>query len=257
MQDQRPSFESRPPLGDTPDVAARLGAVFGYAQVGRCLNGITHDINNALGAIMAYAELIMNDRRIDAESQRMLGEIIEGAKKCGALIAGCVEIARKGKPAIAEVDPLDIVHRVLQLRRHEMRLARIGLETRFEQPLTVIVADRARIHLALLCLIMNAQEALVEWPEDRLIRISVRPSDNGIAISIWNSSPPPPPELAARMFEPYVTTKGTEHPGLGLYIAREIAEAHGGDLVYAPDTGFTLRLPAKSPLYPQGCGPSM
>ena len=251
------SFESRPPLGGASDVTARMGAVFQYAQIGRCFNGITHDINNILGAIMAYAELILNNGHVDPESHRMLGEIIGGAKKCGALLAGLAKIARKAKPAIAEIDPLDIVHRVLQLRMYEMRLARIRLETRFEQPVTPIVADSARIDLALLCLIMNAQEALAECPEDRLIRISVRPIDNSIAISIWHSGPPAPPELAACMFEPYVTTKGAEHLGLGLCFSRKIAEDHGGSLSYAPDMGFTLRLPAKSPLPPQGDGPSV
>ncbi len=257
MEGQYTSIVSHPPWGGAPDATARMGVVFQYAQVGRCLNGIMHDVNNYLGAIMAYVELIMSDDQVGAESRRMLGEINHGAKKCGALIAGLAEIARKAKPAIAAVDPGDIVQRVLQLRAYEMRLARIRLETRFEQALTPIVADKAKLQIALLCLIMNAQEALAECPQDRVIRISVRPERDGIAFEVWDSGPPPPPEVAAHMFEPFVTTKGTEHFGLGLSFAREFAELHGGSLSYAPDTGFTLRLPAKSPLLPQGDGPSV
>lgn len=257
MEEKYLSTLSHPPLDAATDAIEEMDAVLRYAQVGRCLNGIMHDVNNYLGAIMAYAELILNDEQIGAESRRMLEEIVEGARKCEAVIAGLAEIARKAKPAIAAVDPVAIVQRVLHLCAHEMRHAGIRLKTRFEEISAPIVADRAKLQTALLCLVMNAQEALAACPQDRLIRVSIRPEDDGIAFEVWNSGPPPSPEMAAHMFEPFMTSKRMDHFCLGLSYAREVAELHGGSLSYAPYTGFTLRLPAKSPLPPQGDGPSV
>ncbi|NIA16623.1 MAG: sensor histidine kinase, partial [Nitrospiraceae bacterium] len=46
-----------------------------------------------------------------------------------------------------------------------------------------------------------------------------------------------------RIFEPFYTTKGSDHFGLGLSVARDAARLHKGDLVYNEERGFVMRLP--------------
>src|SRR5438128_2042681 len=76
---------------------------------------------------------------------------------------------------------------------------------------------------------------------------SVPRDDGGVEIAVADSGPGVPPELRARIFEPFFTTRprGT---GLGLAVARQIVEAHGGRIEVGERTGggarFTLRLPA-------------
>lgn len=227
-----------------PDAAARMNSIFRYAQVGRCVNGVTHDINNYLGAIMAYAELILLDEGINVEAQRMLGEIIEGASKCNALITALTAIARKDQSLESLVDPAGIAKRVLLLRAYDMRVKRIKLETRLEEPVPSIIGDAAKLQLALLYLVFNAEEAVAELPE-RLIRVSAYAMPGGVAAAVWNSGPPFSPEMQQQLFTPYATAKDAPHIGLGLCAAQEIATLHGGSVSYAPDTGFVLYLPLK------------
>jgi len=64
-------------------------------------------------------------------------------------------------------------------------------------------------------------------------------------VEIRDSGPGPPPEIAANLFEPFVTGKG-EGVGLGLAVARQIVEAHGGSIQWSREatiTCFRIELP--------------
>src|SRR3989475_10530241 len=79
------------------------------------------------------------------------------------------------------------------------------------------------------------------WVENG--RVCVAVADNGRGVS---------PDVMARLFRPFATTKGRRGTGLGLYISRQIAREAGGDLMLdsAPPGGarFVLSLPAAAPL---------
>ena len=60
----------------TPENYERLSEQFKHAQVGRCVNSVTHDVNNLLGAIMAYSELLSFDPGISEDGKTMAANII-------------------------------------------------------------------------------------------------------------------------------------------------------------------------------------
>jgi signal transduction histidine kinase len=108
-------------------------------------------------------------------------------------------------------------------------------------------ADAAQLGQVFLNLLTNAIEAA--GPGGRVeVRWGMANGTNAF-IEIRDSGPGPPPEVAARLFEPFVTGK-REGVGLGLAVARQVIETHGGTIRWmrAKDcTCFRIELPAVSP----------
>ena len=92
----------------------------------------------------------------------------------------------------------------------------------------------------------NACEALSAAPGDRLIAISTAERDGRVELAVGDNGPGLTADVAARLFEPFVTTK-PDGLGVGLAICRSIAERHGGRLTAVPAPGgglvMTLSLP--------------
>jgi len=93
-------------------------------------------------------------------------------------------------------------------------------------------------------------------PTDKPVTVAYRGTEAEVALSVHNKGPPIQSELLPHIFEPF--RQGTQGAstdrggvGLGLYIVREIVEAHGGSIrvqsTEAEGTTFTVRLPRCSP----------
>ena len=127
-----------------------------------------------------------------------------------------------------------------------------GVRTSLELDHTLppVLVDHVHIQQVVLNLVRNAVEAM-EQIERRELRIGTRavPEQGTVEIIVADTGPGIAPELADRLFQPFVTTKATGM-GLGLSICREIVEAHHGRLTTAPassgGTVFRVTLPIAS-----------
>jgi signal transduction histidine kinase len=103
-----------------------------------------------------------------------------------------------------------------------------------------ILGDAEELRQMLLNLAMNAVDAVSgqESPPKRIM-LALEPIDAGhCAVCVRDSGPGPPPEVSVRLFEPFVTGK-PEGTGLGLFVARQIAEDHGGTIRWQRCNGMT------------------
>lgn len=250
MSGQQPGNEGGVTAGfrdlDGSDIAT-LKTLYRYAQVGRCVSSVTHDVNNLLGAVLAYAELVQLDTNLSEESRRMLGEVMEAARRCSALVNNLTSVARKERNDISLLEPVTLMKHVLDLRRYDLKVGRISLEEHYDERVPSLVAVKARLEQAIIYLLNNAAET-VEHAEERRVRVSVRARDGRVDIEIWNSGPVAPESERETIFEPFHSTRGEGHLGLGLHLAREIARFHEGDLRYDAARGFVLELPHKNSL---------
>jgi signal transduction histidine kinase len=146
-----------------------------------------------------------------------------------------------------------VIHRCVQLVRHQLDLAGIELQLKLATDLPFVACDPAQMEQVFIALIMNAVDAMPDggtlWLEDQLARtddkteIEVRVRDDGTGIA---------PDVLPHIFEPFMTTK--EHgrgTGLGLAIARGIMERHNGrievETEFGRGTTFILTLPSQVP----------
>lgn len=103
-----------------------------------------------------------------------------------------------------------------------------------------ILVHRVQIEQVIVNLVRNAMDALevVDGSKAAAIRVSTGMAANGVTIvSISDSGPGIAPEVASRLFEPFVSTKGGMGMGVGLSICRTIVESHGGKIWADPAAG--------------------
>ena len=127
-----------------------------------------------------------------------------------------------------------------------------------------MLVDRIQIEQVLFNLMRNALEAMADGeapaggangagapPRHRELVVSATPADlHTVELAVADTGPGLVPEVAGRLFEPFVSTK-PEGMGVGLSICRSIVEAHGGRLWAEPNPGggtvFRFALPAGLP----------
>jgi signal transduction histidine kinase len=127
------------------------------------------------------------------------------------------------------------------------RLAHQRIDTVADVPSCLsVMADREMIRAAVLNLATNALDAM---PRGGRLVITSYIGHYGLELEVADSGPGLSDEVRRRAFEPFFTTKSAG-AGLGLAIVRDIAQAHGGDVVAknCPEGGaaFTLRVPVRA-----------
>jgi C4-dicarboxylate-specific signal transduction histidine kinase len=236
---------SGPPID--PGLRVRLSSVYRAGQVGRSVSSVAHDVNNYLGAIQAYAELIEQDPSLTDEARRMMGNIIKSVQKCSSLISALTAVARKEHPDVNVVFVPEFLEQTLDLKRHEFRSVHVGLELKCAEQLPSLVVDRPKLMMALLYLLANALEA-VEGVEKHRVAVTASTAGECLEIAVKDTAPEIPKTVREQMFDPFYSTKSEDHLGLGLTLAREAAQFHGGDLGYDGQRGFVMSLPLASRL---------
>ena len=108
-------------------------------------------------------------------------------------------------------------------------------------------ADEAQLNQVLINLMKNATEAM-DGLENPVLEVSVKRILNQLSIEIYNSGPAIPPEVLAKIFVPFYSTKA-EGSGIGLSLSRQIISNHDGHIVVESEEGkgttFKVILPVK------------
>jgi signal transduction histidine kinase len=215
------------------------------AAIGRIAAQITHEIRNPLSSISLNAEEL-GERA--PEARDLCDAIVREVDRLAAITEEYLRFARLPKPQMQRADLNDVVRDLLEFVRPELVAAGVSVEQRLSPQLPRVLADVAQLRQLLLNLIRNAKEAM---PGGGALRVSTRGGERAVEIEVRDTGPGIAPERLQRIFDPFFTTKerGT---GLGLAMAQEIAQEHGGQLTCesAPGAGtvFTLRVPAAQAL---------
>lgn len=226
------------------------------ASLGEALAGIAHEINNPLTAILCSAALLETEH-VSAAQRATLATITSEAERAAALIRSLLEFSRKETGRREIVDLHQLVDQVAELKRHQLKFARVLLlVSRDQAPCPVHVCPQ-QIKQVLLGLITNAEQALAGFRPDGLVHITVRPLADRVQVCVADNGPGIPAAAQRSIFDPFFTTKPPgEGTGLGLSVAHSIVEAHGGriQLLDSSPAGATFEL--QLPLVPAGALPA-
>jgi len=216
--------------------------------LGRLGAGMAHQLRNAItGARMA---LDLHGAELPADSNReSLSVATVQLTLMEAYLRRFLTLGRGESPAWRTVDLVAVIHEILPLvepicRHHAIRIA-------WTPPGSSphLLGDVEALRQLLLNLVMNAIEAVQPLPVDsRAIAIELATRENEVIVRVIDAGPGPAAAMMAKLFEPFATDK-PDGTGLGLAVAQEIAQAHGGEIRCQRADGrtcFEVRLAANS-----------
>jgi PAS domain S-box-containing protein len=210
------------------------------------LAALGHDLRSPLGGITLGASTLLRSESLPAAARKTVSRIASSSERMARLIDQLLEFARRraGEPMRLErrgVDLIELWHQVLD-------------EIALSEP------DRSLI-------LENEGGTFGEWDPDRMVQlfqnlawnavqygdatqpVTIRLSSEGdrVVIEVHNRGTPIPPDLFPVLFDPFRRGRRGRGLGLGLYIARQIVEAHGGAIEVESSaesgTRFRVKLP--------------
>lgn len=197
------------------------------AALGRLTAGIAHEIRNPLSSIRHAAELLREDDA-DPSARRLLQIVLDNSQRLERIVRDVLELGRRDSASIQDIALENFLTAFLNDFMTTAGWSRERVELKVG-PKASMRFDPAHLRQVLWNLVANAGRYASDVPgaicliaEDSPPRLSVEDDGTGV-----------PSDELGRLFEPFHTTS-KDGNGLGLYIARELCEANGARLVYAP-----------------------
>lgn len=209
-----------------------------------------HDLRNPLAAIDAGTKLL-GKKPIDEQGRDILSLIERSVRRMAGLIDNVLDLTRARLGGGLQLkrnsdQPLGpVLDEVVQELRASWPDRKINVDITLP---AAIDCDRARIAQLLSNLLANA---LTYGAAEAPVSVLARADKKTFELSVTNQGEPIAPAVSARLFEPFyrpVANSGHQGLGLGLYIASEIARAHGGELTVTsvPEaTRFVFKMPMR------------
>ena len=212
-----------------------------------------HDLRNPLAAIAAGARLLQRSEELGLRGQTVLSEMEKSLARASRLVDDTLDLARGklGSGFVIDQNAEAPLSPVLEQVIAEIRA--IAPEHRIETLIEIdepLFCDRPRMAQLASNLLSNA---VTHGSQKQPIRFEATTDGSELVLSVANAGAPISREAADRLFQPFF--RGEARPsrnglGLGLFIASEIAKAHGGTLEVrstVDETRFTFRMPKYSP----------
>jgi signal transduction histidine kinase len=226
--------------------ARQAGAL---AVAGKLAVALAHEVGTPLNIISARAEFILRGAAMDDPNREDLEAIVHQIDRISRIITSLLDAVRPQAPKLEPTPVAGIVRDLWPLLGLAARQRGVTLIERVQDGLPLVRADAGQLQQVLINLVVNALEAT---PTDGQVIVSARTAARegrpGVAIAVADTGSGIAPELHAKIFETFFTTKPRgQGTGLGLAISRDIVRAHGGDILLESTPGagstFTMWLP--------------
>jgi signal transduction histidine kinase len=223
--------------------------------LGQLAAGFAHELRNAItGARLA---IDLHRRRCPGSNVELADDSLTVATRQLAIleeeVRGLLALGQPGRSGHhAAAEPLDLAAVVAEVRDLiGPRAEHAGVTVACDVPadLPPFSGRREALRAAVVNLALNAIDAAGRGGH---VWLTARAADDGLEVSVADDGPGPPPDLAATLTEPFVTGKA-EGIGLGLAVAKAVAEEHAGRLSWTRHEGrtrFTIRVPGPAPPAP-------
>jgi two-component system sensor kinase FixL len=249
MRDLRPRRATEQRLGELQADLVHMARISAMDEMGAAL---AHELNQPLTALMLYLQALerTNARQaagdtVPASVAGILDKAMREAERAANIIQRMRHFIERREPLRRLVDLSrladDVVELTLPANRPGVRLVRA-----LAPDLPRVLVDPIQIQQIIVNLVRNAMEA-VGGVSRAEIRVTTRLGNDVVVLTVEDNGPGIPAGALSHLFKAFATEQGSDM-GLGLTIAKTIAQTHGGDLTVDPGGNgrgacFTLNLP--------------
>ena len=227
-------------LQDNFDNMKRAERLFALGQLSA---GLAHEVRNPLASIAGAAGILQRNLRLEKREGECLDIIAKECRRLNNLLTHFLNFARPRAPKYQAVDATCLFDSVIELAAHVVGRQAITLRKEVDATLKPFECDPELLTQVLLNLLLNAIQAM---PDGGTVLLSGRSRNGGILIQVRDEGCGIGAADRDRIFDPFFTTKQTG-TGLGLSVAHQIVEQHGGILSAEPNldkgTTFSVVLP--------------
>jgi signal transduction histidine kinase/DNA-binding response OmpR family regulator len=246
----------------------KLAQVAHLAELGLMSASIFHEMNQPLGGIKGFAELIRDNLEFVGSSQiaEWVNEIYDQAARMHEMQGDIAAFLRREDESSAAAELKLSIEYALRLLRNRLKKYKIQVDSSIPDDLSELDISQVQLNHILVNLIGNAVDSMEDTLGGKLsISVVMNPASRAIRILIADAGTGIPKKILKHIFEPFCSSKGLKGTGLGLYIARALAEANGGKLEIGdpasvswdttPSTVFELQLIRTGPEGEAGAEP--
>ena len=202
------------------------------AALGQMSAALSHEFNQPLAAVRAYAEVsgLMLDQGRERDAKAGLDRILKVVERMTSISKHLRNFARRPNKKLRAVKVQDVIRDTKEIISWRLSVAKVDLSFNQQDEETWVVADSVRLQQVLVNIISNAADA-VEGQASRFIGIEIKTEPEKVQIAITDNGPGVPDAIAARIYDPFFSTKGVgKGLGLGLSISYNIVKDFDGEL---------------------------
>jgi two-component system sensor histidine kinase PilS (NtrC family) len=218
------------------------------AALGRLTANIAHEIRNPLSAI-SHANQLLQEEDSAILSQRMLQIIADNVRRMDQIVQDVLELNRRDRTHQEAINLNDFLlefhNQFCQVEKIPSEAFEVNLGEYEEQ----VMFDRRHLNQILWNLCRNGWRHGTQGKSSLDLSLHIPSNGRTIRIEITDDGAGVPAQAIPHLFEPFFTTESTG-TGLGLYIARELCEANGGNIKYAQNkkgSQFIIHMKRRTP----------
>src|SRR5436309_4191910 len=185
------------------------------SAIGQLIAGVAHDLNNPLASVVGFSDFLAEAGEIPPSLAEPLQVIREEAERAATIVKNLLSFARRQEGERTPLSVRALLDSTLALLRHQLLAHKVEATLEVEPGLPDLEVSPNQIKQVFVNIINNACQAIASDAPSGRIWITAKRLHESVAVSVTDSGPGMPEEIASRVFEPFFTTK-PEGAGTGL-----------------------------------------